>query len=314
VIISIDSFKKEGFEKLRAGAKFERVMENFERLLAMQDWPKRKLSVAMAVGKSNITEIADSMEYAMRRGFRLTVQPIMVYPATEQLNCFSDFSQQTQGWDEAFAKAQEFLKRTATQDDQQGFCAVNALGMFGEVREIYELAKAENAETVELTIAVDDPEQSIARMPRPGFLVVPVSQPPDAAVAYGEIAPGADACTMHIPKTRFDGPLSYALYADLHDFGSMQAGTQGVIEPGNKAAIKACAAVPPYSPTVRLKNIHYVKQAGRFKDELAAPVAQFLRGNEPDDRTTFDERTANARRVWPLFLINHLRPFFRQRV
>jgi hypothetical protein len=311
VIISIDSFKKESFEKLRAGAKFERVMANFEQLLAMQDWPKRKLSVAMAVGKSNVRELADNVSYALRCGFKLTVQPMMAYPATEQLNCFSNFSQETQGWDAVFAETEALLVQTAAGDDQHGLCAAHALGMFGEIREMYEASKTANAETVALTIAIDDPHRSTARMPRPGFLMSPIFQAPDAAVAYGEITPGVGSCTIRIPRSLFDGPLRYVLYADLHDFGSIQAGTEGVIEPSDKAAITAFVTVPSYSPVVRLKNIHYVKRTGRLKNELVEPLPRWL-GADGDDVGSSNERAANARRVWPTFLVNHLRPFFRK--
>lgn len=51
-IISVDSFEKTGFEALRAGAIYEEVMENLARLEASKNWPDRKVSTQMVVGKA----------------------------------------------------------------------------------------------------------------------------------------------------------------------------------------------------------------------------------------------------------------------
>src|SRR5262249_52347768 len=63
--ISVDSFDPATFERIRAGAKFDRVMANLLGLLALHDAPRRVISVGMIVCKSNFRELARNLQVAI---------------------------------------------------------------------------------------------------------------------------------------------------------------------------------------------------------------------------------------------------------
>jgi len=151
VTISIDSFVKETYQKMRAGAQYERVMAHLFNVLAKQDWPNRKLTVAMIIGKSNLLDLAENIRFALQHDIRLMINPILQYPPTERLDLFADFDAQTRGWNSVLDMAAELLEEPRRQHHRT-LVDIDPTEVVRYIRLLYARGKEEHVNPVTLTV------------------------------------------------------------------------------------------------------------------------------------------------------------------
>lgn len=168
--VSFDSFNPETFARIRAGASFDRVWTNFERLLRQHDAPAFVCSVGMIVCKSNFAELADNLTFAITHDIGLNLSPVLLYPVTEQLNVFENFDEETIGWEAALTSARA-IASVAKLMQKSAASRVDTEGMVGELSRIYEAAKADRADQLEVECEIIDRYGSLARMRRPVLIV-----------------------------------------------------------------------------------------------------------------------------------------------
>jgi MoaA/NifB/PqqE/SkfB family radical SAM enzyme len=333
VTISIDSFVKESYERMRAGARYDRVMANLFRVLAMQDWPKRRVTVAMVVGKSSFHDLAYNIRFGLDHDIRLMVNPITLYPPTERLTLYADFARQTEGWEAVLQEAEGLLEE-ARNANRRSLRNLDPTGAVRELRTIYEQQKREHAELVELIVDVEDPHGSLSQMRRPGLLVYGRSGP-YSAVAYAELS-GPGAHRLLIPKSRFSDRLFYGLWPDLFETGADFRPENSLIERHEGDRIFRKLRIPSYVAPLRPKNLHYVKSAtgdGPVLEQRDAMLGAYAVLVERErlggsgfhvnhaDRKSSTPAAADAdptmppadaeavRTAWLRFLPNYLRPF-----
>ena len=322
VTISIESFVKESYERMRLGARYDHVMANLFRLLAMQNWPKRKVVVAMIVGKSNFRDLAYNIRFGLDHDIRLMINPITQYPPTEKLTLYSDFWGQSEGWEAVLQEAEGMLEE-ARNADRRSLRNLDPTGAVAELRTIYEQQKREHADLVELIVDVEDPQGSLGEMRRPGLLV-PGPSGPYSVVAYVELS-RAGAHRVLIPKSRFSEPLYYALWADLFETGSEFQPEHCQIEPDEGDRIFRKLQIPPYVSPPRPKNLHYAKaatgdgialeQRDAMLGAYAAIIERERQGGYGFHTSHFDPSASDAdpaeaaRTAWLGFLPNYFRPF-----
>jgi radical SAM protein with 4Fe4S-binding SPASM domain len=338
VTISIDSFVKQSYERMRVGARYDHVMPNLFRVLAMQDWPKRKVVVAMIIGKSNFRDLTHNIRFGLDHDIRLMINPITQYPPTEKLTLYADFSGQTEGWEAVLLEAEGLLEE-AHKADRRSLRNLDPTGALRELRAIYEQQKRDHAELVELIVDVEDPQGSLSQMRRPGLLVYGRSGP-YSAVAYAELS-GPGAHRLLIPKSRFSDRLFYGLWADLFETGSEYEPEHRQIDSHEGDRIFRKLQIPPYVAPPRPKNVHYVKSAigdglaleerdamlgayaaiiererqggYGFLASLSGPKTPTLSGSDADPVTPRSDTQA-ARTAWLRFLPNYFRPFVNNNV
>lgn len=194
--ISIDSFQPQTFEKIRAGAKFDRVLKNLERLIELHDAPTRVFSVGMIVCKSNIVELPANLQFAFERDIGLNLSPVVVYPVTERLDIFSDFEAQTNGWREAIAQARALIT-DAKAKNIVSVRRIDPSGMIDELMRLLDEAHARHARVVNLPIHVADPTESLVHMSRPGVIAARTAD--GGALSYLEIDRGAGDYVLRVP-------------------------------------------------------------------------------------------------------------------
>jgi hypothetical protein len=316
VTISVDSFVKETYERMRFPAKYETVMENLFRLLSMQDWPKKKVTVAMIIGKSNILDLSCNIRFALEHDIRLMVNPITQYPPTERLTIFDDFEAQTRGWDVVLSQAEELLEE-ASRLDRQSLRNLDPRAPIRELRALYEQHKSEQADIVNLEVSIDDPHASLTKMRRPALLITPIGSNQFDAVAYSEIDPMANVCTIRIPRRRFNQPLEYWLCADLYEVSSAFRAPDRVLEPGSRAPLVRALVVPRYETPPRPKNIKYVKLHDEglrmgTRSEMMQSCGQLVAKERAAGFGFLDavsDIREDARESWWRFLVNYFRPY-----
>ena len=168
--VSVDSFNKESFEKIRAGANYEGVMRNLFRLLEDYSVPKRVYSVGMIICKSNMLELADNLRFAIEHDIALNLSPVVVYPVTEQLDVFEDFARQTEGWEEVINEAASVVELAKAQN-KLAVQRIDPTDMVSEIGRIYEQAKARYADLVRIKVKLNDPSRTIPSLRCPGIVV-----------------------------------------------------------------------------------------------------------------------------------------------
>lgn len=262
---------------MRAGANYDRVIANLSRLLAMQSWPTRKVVVAMIIGKSNVLDLGYNLRFAMELNLRLMVNPITQYPPTEKLTLFADFDTQTQGWDAALADCEELLQ-DARRQRHTSLDGLDPSGAIRELRNLYETNKRDHADVIELTVEVDDPNESLGRMRCPGLMVCDLNGGPYDAICYVEISRGQGTYVLRLPRSRFVSPMRYAFYSDLFEIGTEYHPPCRVVDPAEGDVIYRSFKVPDYRATYRPKNIHYLKRRtqGLEVDERIAVYNAYL--------------------------------------
>lgn len=194
--ISMDSFVKETFERLRRGARFETVLRNALRCFQLHDTVRRTFTVGMVACKTNVAELATNLELAIGHEIGVNISPILNVPVTEQLNAFEDFEEQTRGWGEAIARAKEIAAR-AVREGRRAARRVDPTAMIEEVERAFHEAQRRYAWTRSLRVQLRDPAGGVRGMVRPGLVVVTPRCPVPAA--YRETPGGAGEYVLHLP-------------------------------------------------------------------------------------------------------------------
>jgi hypothetical protein len=327
VTISIDSFRKDSYDKMRVGAQYERVMRNMLRLVGLQNHPMRKVTVAQIIGKTDIRDLPENIAYAMERDIRLMINPITQYPPTEMLTLVSGL-EEVEGWEEALDRADALLAE-AHRLDRRFIQGLDPSGAIREMRAMLERHRRDFSDTINLAVDIADPHGSLAHMRRPGLLVWEFEGGPSRAITYLPISCGG-VHTLRLPSSRFVAPIRYGLYPDLHEVCSVLVPTDSVIRPDEGAPLTRRLVVPPYQAPIRPRNWHYIKhrrQALETRDRSAMLDAYAERAaREQLDgsgffRTAASFREASAAAVaddslakgatfrWKGFLTNYFKPF-----
>lgn len=340
VTVSIDSFVPETYAKMRAGANYGVVMQNLHRLLAVQDFPRRKVTVAMIVGKPNIKELPHNLRYAMQHHIRMMINPILFYPPTDRLNIFTDFAADTVGWREALDEAEALLDQ-AHRERKRFLNGLDAASLVRVLRDVFEQQARLHEDTVPIQFEIDDPHGSLAKMRRPGVVLFPESaRSANDAFAYAEIAAGASSVRIRAPRAAMTGRVAYVLHADLLEQRSTHQAPDWVIpveELADGSSIIRRLAIPAYEAPLRPQNVLYFKRDMRddlrMEDSVALMRAyDVLQEKEraagfgfvapaPEPEAAFEDAVVAAaceehpahpvgdRHSWRGFLVNYFRPF-----
>ena len=194
--ISMDSFNKETFEKIRKGADYDKVLSNVLRAIATYDAPDRVFSVGMIVCKSNFLELPENLKFAIEHDIGLNLSPVVIYPVTEQLDVFENYQLQTKGWQEALDKARNIMQQ-AVVENRPSVKRVDATGMLAELQATLDRAQQRYGKCNILEIVVDDPYHSLSQMARPGIILY--HNTTNEVPAYCELVASSGRYTIQIP-------------------------------------------------------------------------------------------------------------------
>jgi MoaA/NifB/PqqE/SkfB family radical SAM enzyme len=266
--VSIDSFNPETFARIRAGASFERVWSNFERLLKQHDAPKHVFSVGMIICKSNFAELADNLEFAVAHDIGINLSPVLLYPVTEQLNVFENFAPETTGWREALANA----RRIVSDAKAAHRCAIRRVdpeGMIEELTRIYEEARADNADVLEVHCEVIDRYGSLAQMRRPAIIACVAG----TARAYALVNQGSGAYLLRLPRRHIDWRKTLRVNT-VHDvmepFGYIDTQAVSVSRGGTQVRIH----IPEFAGAPRPRNIKWANYGDATPDGLNVVIPE----------------------------------------
>ena len=196
--VSCDSFTRETFEVIRAGANYDRVVEHIKNLIDAYKAPQRVFSVGMIVCKSNMHELADNLQFAIDHDIALNLSPVVLYPTSEHLGVFEDFPAQTRGWREQIVRARDIVAR-AKDDGRLSVRRIDPSGMIEEIAQVFERASQEYEEITELTLRVVDADQRLRLCKQP---VAVVYDEQGAPCAYRTLVPGEKDYVVKLPTAR----------------------------------------------------------------------------------------------------------------
>jgi radical SAM protein with 4Fe4S-binding SPASM domain len=195
--ISVDSFNRETFEQIRAGANYDKVLANTLRAVATYDAPDRVFSVGMVICKSNFLELPANLDYAIEHDIGLNLSPVVIYPVTEQLNIFENFEEQTRGWREALDEAKAIMQR-AVAANRASVRRVDATGMLADLKSILDRAEQRYKDSVPLELVIEDPDASLPQMTRPGIILY--HNQTNQVLAYCELNSRPGRYTIRVPR------------------------------------------------------------------------------------------------------------------
>lgn len=250
--ISMDSFDPASFERIRRGARFDVVMQNVTRAMQQFDGPDRMFAVGSLVMKSNILELPANVRFRNERDLRGFFGPLVVYPCHERLDIFQDVAAQTRGWDDALAEARELaLENDARPGPKR---ANDVAGMIDAVRSIVDEARARYADTVPLTVHVEDPSGALATMALPGIIFYR-RDVPSRPLGY-VLLQGPGTYVVHVPAqelTPADHPYAH-FYHDVHDETEI-VGTVALLPAGPRRFADMTLRVPALALPPRVRNL-----------------------------------------------------------
>jgi MoaA/NifB/PqqE/SkfB family radical SAM enzyme len=249
--VSIDSFDRETFERIRLGAKLDRVWGNFQLLLGKYNAPRRVFSVGMIVCKSNMVELASNIEFAIEHDIGLNLSPVVIYPVTEQLNVFSDFDLETQGWLEAVAKAKAMVANAKTHR-RRAISRVDPEGMLDEIGRLIEAARLDCSDVVPVDCQIFDPHGSLARMRRPAVIAYGGSGP----LAYLRLEPGMREGELRLPR-RLLGAGAEVRLDVVHDVMEPDGFLITEVGPIRDRARLVQLRLPEFTAVARPRNIKW---------------------------------------------------------
>ncbi|BCA54215.1 hypothetical protein W02_13550 [Nitrospira sp. KM1] len=261
--ISVDSFAKDTFEKIRAGASYDSVLSNVLRAMSTHDAPRRVFSVGMIICKSNMVELASNLEFAIEHEIGLNLSPILIYPVTERLDIFEDFERQTWGWPEVLDDAERLVLKSE-EWGSRAIQRVNPLGMIRELKTLYARAAERYRSAITVSVRVEDPYESLRNMRNPGIIVTHLwdSDP----ISYLAITSHAGEYKLCLPREAAAGisPLCYGLYHDLLEPEGWLVTGPVSGHPGwgkglttDKKPAPIIVTVPQFTPVPRPKNQYY---------------------------------------------------------
>jgi len=156
----------------------------------------------MIVCKSNICELADNLQFAIDHDVGLNLSPVVLYPVTEQLNCFSEFESETLGWEEAIERAFAIALQ-AKAGRKVAVARVDPSGMIAELRRILEEARSDYGTVAPLVCEIRDPYDSIRRMRRPAIIAYDIQ---DVPRAYVKLRFGDQDYVLNVPRRHIGMP------------------------------------------------------------------------------------------------------------
>lgn len=248
--VSIDSFQRASFEKIRRGADFDRVIQHVHNALQFYDAPDRVISVGMIICKSNFLELADNLAYAIEHDIGLNLSPVVIYPVAEQLNIFTDFAAQTRGWQETLNKARSLVDAARTER-RKAIQRIDPGGMLDELQEILDHARAKYSNCVRLEVDIQDPHESLSRMRNPTLIIKDTN---NAWHAYVQLVKGPGTYTIEVPRN-IEGP-EWELLTDMLELGSALQRNKFRMNmlPLTRSLV---VTVLPFTGAVRPRNIEY---------------------------------------------------------
>lgn len=260
--ISVDSFNKETFEKIRKGADYDKVLNNVLRAVGAYDAPDRIFSVGMVVCKSNFLELAENLKFAIEHDIGLNLSPMVIYPVTEQLNVFENYHVQTSGWQGVLDQARDLAQQAIAQG-RLAMMRVDVTGMLSELQKILDLSRQRYHASVDLEIVIHDPYRSLSRMKRPGIILF--RDPDNEVLAYCELSSGSGRYILKIPYGYTPKMVYWVLVHDLAEPSGRV--TAGWFEHEDKQLLTkkfeespvmpALVCLPRFEPIVRSRNISY---------------------------------------------------------
>lgn len=210
--VSIDSFVPESYERLRAGAKYDRVIQCLLKLVEKNNGTNWLVQTGMLVLRTNFGEIDKNVAFAIEHGIELNLSPILQYPVTERLDIFSNFKQQTVGWRDAIDRAIK-LEQDALENNKVHY---SLLGPLNSLKETFLAAEAQYENCVTLEVTINDPTDSLQNMRNPGFLIGSRANP----VAYLLCDQGSGRYTIDLSKTAYEtlvNDASWRVWYFYHD-------------------------------------------------------------------------------------------------
>lgn len=277
--ISMDSFNKKTFEKIRKGADYDKVLTNVLRAIATYDAPDRVYSVGMIVCKSNFLELPENLKFAIEHDIGLNLSPVVIYPVTEQLDVFENFQLQTKGWQEALDEAREIMRQAVTEN-RPSVRRVDAAGMLAELQLTLNRAQKRYCHYTTLEIIIDDPFNSLSQMIRPGIVLYHDST--NEVPAYCELASGAGSYTIQVPFGYSPQTVYWVLVHNLIEVAGRV--TADWFEPVDKSHIAAKfeekpvmparILIPRFAGVDRPKNITFVTYGETTPSGLNVKVAE----------------------------------------
>ncbi len=223
--ISMDSFNKETFEKIRKGADYDKVLSCVLRAIATYDAPDRVFSVGMIVCKSNFLELPENLKFAIEHDIGLNLSPVVIYPVTEQLDVFENFQLQTKGWQEALDQARSIMQQ-AVKENRPSVRRVDATGMLAELQSILDRARERYRDAVRLELVVEDHDMSLPQMARPGIIVY--DHQANEPIAYCDLDSGSGRYYVRVPRGYTPKHAYWSLEHNLLEpFGRVHDGNFG---------------------------------------------------------------------------------------
>jgi radical SAM protein with 4Fe4S-binding SPASM domain len=254
--ISVDSFEPATFERIRAGARFDRVMANLLGLLELHDAPRRVFSVGMIICKSNFAELARNLRVAIDHDIGLNLSPVLLYPLTEQINVFADFVRETVGWEAALKEARSIVEGAKARN-RRAIRRVDPSGMIEELQRIYEGERRRYGDVVTFRVEVVDAHRTLPQLPRAGIVVRRRGCSSSDNLCYVELNQGAGVYELQVPRTDLRAVLYASFIFDLLE--PFEYGDHTVLlDIRSGAGQVASMRLPRFVPLTRPRNAHYV--------------------------------------------------------
>lgn len=273
--VSIDSFTPETFKYIRAGAVFDRVVENTLRLVKKYNGNDWIVSVGMIVCKSNMAEIDANVGFAVDNEIGLNLSPVVVYPVNEQLNVFEDYDAQVAAWLPAIARAKE-IAAAAKAGGARAMSRVDFSGMLDEIESVIAAAGQIYKETLPIDLILFDQFDALPKLPN-GAIVAYLD---DAPIAYRMLNGATTSAPLNLPLSKLPagGRLRVDLLHSVYEpFGAIGSGVIQIdaltADPSRGLEVYA----PDYRGAPRGRNIAWANYGATTPDgnQVNAPTDVF---------------------------------------
>jgi MoaA/NifB/PqqE/SkfB family radical SAM enzyme len=242
--VSIDSFQRETFDVIRAGANFDTVMANVLRAVQRYEAPDFLMHVGMIITKGNMSELGSNLRFAMEHDIGLNLSPVVVYPVPEQIDVFEDFETQTRGWRDAISEAKAVIEEARART-ALSLLRIDPAGHVRAIEEIVERAAQRYSETFDIVVSIADPAHHLADMRRPG-IVVAFESDTSNPMAYVTLdrGPGEYVLRLPIRELAGDQQLNWYLLHDMYEPMGVADMEPFVNEQGAPVALASWRSMP----------------------------------------------------------------------